>query len=91
MLIEELPNQLETYFRGAVKEDGSALNASTRQAYYDALWRILKFERQIDMEQDPHFLKVTQTVTRRQEVSCREGEVSTKNASRAISVEFCCS
>ena len=59
--VNELPKKLELYFPSIVKEDGSKLNASSLQAYFDGIRRILRHNHEVDIKADPDFFKMNQT------------------------------
>ena len=87
--LEDIPDDtlaayLEEFFKCVVKEDGSTYNASTLSTYYNSLSRFILEKKKINIKTNEKFSRVAKVLARRQEESCREGEIPGKNAPKPI-------
>ena len=82
--VGDLPNLLNEFFMVISKEDGEEYNASTLESYYQAMTRVILDLRKINIKLEPAFSELRKVLSRRQKLSCENGEIPGKHKSQAI-------
>ena len=84
ILVEDLPNLLNEFFMVISKEDGEEYNASTLESYYQAMTRVILDLRKINIKLEPAFSELRKILSRRQKLSCEDGQIPGKHKAQAI-------
>ena len=82
--VGDLPNLLNEFFMVISKEDGEEYNASTLESYYQAMTRVILDLRKINIKLEPAFSELRKILSRRQKLSCEDGQIPGKHKAQAI-------
>ena len=84
---KDLSEDLERFFMGILREDGSPYNPATLGTYHNGIAKYLIEERSIDIKRDPEFVRLEKIIARRQEESVKEGKLAGMNAAKPVPKE----